>query len=151
MQADDLEGRLLRTLARKLRDDEGRLHIAAQRLSLLQPARALPAMTAALSRTHGSLVAALRATLERRTLALAGTVRALAAVSPENTLARGYAVLACTPEDGEIRPITSIAAVAAGDNLTAYLADGALNVSVSGIVRERLLTSRVTPRHRSED
>ena len=64
-------------------------------------------------------------------LSLAGKARALSAVSPLNTLNRGYAVL-LKQEDEQHQPVTSVAQAAPGTRLTAALSDGALDVKVTG-------------------
>ena len=72
------------------------------------------------------LHAALPRQLERDALKLAGIARALEAVSPLATVARGYAIL--QREDGQV--VRKVDDVQPGDVLAARLPDGTLKLEV---------------------
>jgi len=144
MQVDELEARLLRALDSGNRSRRSRFESAGRALDLLAPARQIGEH----GRTLGTLRERLHAGAERSLSSLrtdlAGSARALAAVSPLNTLSRGYSVLvhAQGPEDG-FRTLTSVKDTAAGEPIRALVADGSLDLTVTAIDPEPPLTNPV--------
>ncbi|MGZ8260517.1 MAG: exodeoxyribonuclease VII large subunit [Caldimonas sp.] len=98
----------------------------AHALALLEPrlggapARALAAGAGRLDAAAGGLRHALAIARARIAARIDAAALRLRALDPAQVLSRGYALLA----DTEGRPITTIAAVAVGDTVTARLADG---------------------------
>ena len=70
--------------------------------------------------------------LAHESSAVEHTLARVRAVSPKATLERGYAILVADDGSG----VTSVTDVQPGDGLAAYLADGRLRVSVTGIAAE---------------
>lgn len=97
-----------------------RLALLPARLASRHPAQRVGIAAQRLVRLRSALAAAAIQTLrgERRRLAALG--RALEAVSPRATLARGYAIV----RDGEGRPVTTVKRLAAGQPLALELHDG---------------------------
>ena len=100
-----------------------------------RPVLAAPTASFALRRSE---ITALGARAERavtvrlahESSAVEHTLARVRAMSPKATLERGYAILVA--EDGS--GVTSVAGAEPGDALSAYLADGQLQVSVTGVV-----------------
>jgi exodeoxyribonuclease VII large subunit len=137
---DDLERRLALAVRGVLRQERQRVEHVASRLRLQGPARALPELRRDVARAYLELCRAATARTRQEQLKLAASVRALQAVSPLNTLARGYAVLT---EPETLRPITSVASVSPGSAVTAFLADGALDLEVRDVQQDRQLAPDV--------
>ena len=131
LRVDELEARLARSWQHSAASQSARLAAAAKSLSLLAPAKRIGRERQRLAATHRDLGRAVASRLSEHRLALAGKARALAAVSPLNTLSRGYAVL-LADSDGERRPVTSVTAADPGDQLAAVLTDGTLELEVTG-------------------
>ena len=111
------------------------LELLEQRLTNA-PARALAAGRARADAAAGRLrhaVAIARARIAARIDAAALRLQAL---DPQQVLSRGYALLA----DRDGRPVTSIAALAVGDTVSARLADGTAELTVRS--RDRRSASR---------
>lgn len=125
-RSDDLDGRLLRAWQHQQRHRTRRLGSAHHALSLLQPARQIGTLQRTLGGLYQTLTTSMARGLQRQQLQLASGARALQAVSPLQTLDRGYAVLT-RPNRA---PVTSVEGIGAGDRLRAYLADGTLAVEV---------------------
>lgn len=138
--ADDLEARLVRAFNNQLHLCSQQLRGALGALALVQPARMLPARYEQLRRNRQRLDKAIVAELATQQLSLAGKVRALEAVSPLQTLARGYAVLS---EGGAApQPVTSVADTRPGAQLRAFVHDGALEVEVIEVLPGESLTAK---------
>lgn len=131
VQTDELEQRLVRAWLGARHSDRARLGQAACTLGLLAPGRTIAACRSNVRAASANLTMLVREALSRRRLTLAGSARALAAVSPLNTLNRGYAVL--TRAGDPPSSVGSIAATASGDRLSALLADGRLDLLVTGV------------------
>lgn len=139
MQVDDLEARLGRALAVGTRTRSARIDSAARALGLLAPARQIADHSRTVRGLGSRLNVLLTRTLADRRGALAAGARALTAVSPLSTLGRGYSVL--IHADGSApgtpaRTVTSVSDTREGENLRALLADGSLDLTVTGIDRE---------------
>ncbi|HXH01439.1 MAG TPA: exodeoxyribonuclease VII large subunit, partial [Xanthomonadaceae bacterium] len=96
-------------------------------LAVAHPHRRLGLLQARLDRTAPRARAALVQQLQASTLRLRGLVRALDAVSPLSTVARGYAVLR-RADDGRL--VRSVVQASVGDRLLARLSDGELRLRV---------------------
>lgn len=131
---DELEGRLRR--AWRIADERRRNRIgtANRTLTLLAPARQIVEQMRLVGTLRNRLTGRLARSLNEHRLALAGGARALSAVSPLNTLSRGYAVLTrADTADTTVRTITSIAETRRNETLRALLADGSLTLTVTDI------------------
>ncbi|WP_149193284.1 exodeoxyribonuclease VII large subunit [Luteimonas suaedae] len=102
------------------------LRHAQSRLRAQHPQRRLRALRQRLESLQPRLAAALPRRLHGETLRLRGAARALEAVSPLATVARGYAIL--QQHDGSV--VRSVHQAAVGDHLDARLGDGQLRVRV---------------------
>jgi exodeoxyribonuclease VII large subunit len=129
-QADDLERRLQQAFSHALSLRREKLSSSINALLLLQPARTLPGMRERIQRTFQALNASMNSRLNSISLTLSAKARALDAVSPLNTLHRGYAVLTDASSDGGVRTITSVTSTERGRQVLAYLEDGALELEV---------------------
>jgi exodeoxyribonuclease VII large subunit len=139
---DDLEARLLRALQVGLQQRRQQLRSTMTSLALVAPARSLPVLQKAVSQAYLNLSRAMSGRLSRDSVDLAAKVRALEAVSPLSTLARGYAVL-LRDADERRQPLTSIADARPGNAVTAYLADGALEMQIQDVVPGQTLAPDV--------
>lgn len=122
----DARRRLDAILARRLQEALARTRHAGARLRNQAPERRL----ALLAQRMDSLRARARSSLQSRMQLdqqrLTGLARALAAISPLATVARGYAIL--HHEDGHL--VRSVKDAKPGDPIRAQLADGELHVRV---------------------
>lgn len=136
VQVDELEQRLLRMREIGQAKRLARLSSARRALGLLAPARQITAYKRALIATAARLNSTRRVQSEARQQSLAGAARALTAVSPLNTLSRGYAVLAHEPvadDDGRRRTLTSVADAEVGNSVEALLEDGSLKLTITDV------------------
>ncbi|GHD69944.1 exodeoxyribonuclease 7 large subunit [Luteimonas padinae] len=103
-----------------------RLRHAGAVLRATRPERRLAQLRERLDRLAPRMQAAVARRLQADALRLRGVARSLEAVSPLATVARGYAIL--RHADGRV--VRSTGDVAAGDRLSARVADGALRLRV---------------------
>ncbi|WP_394276215.1 exodeoxyribonuclease VII large subunit [Luteococcus sp.] len=96
-----------------MRDPGGSLEVHDERLQMLRM----------------RLERAAEQTVTQHQTSLAHDLSRVRAMSPKATLERGYAILA----DGEGNSVTSIAEVDLDDDVMAYLSDGKLTLSITGI------------------
>ncbi|MFV2089762.1 MAG: exodeoxyribonuclease VII large subunit, partial [Pseudomonadales bacterium] len=128
---DDLESRSLRAWTGCKDRMANRLDTSIKSLALLTPDRRIREFERTVAiRMHG-LQRAFETLHRRHRLTLAGSARALSAVSPLNTLDRGYAVLT-----SGTRTITSVTSTSPGETLRALLKDGALGLTVTAVDSE---------------
>lgn len=126
---DRLDTRLLREMHRLLGAAGARLRASRDSLDARQPQLRLATSRQRLASLSRRLETGWQ-THQRRRLAYFGALgRALNAVSPLATMQRGYAVLR-TPEARRV--VISVDQVEPGDRLRALLADGTLELGVSG-------------------
>jgi exodeoxyribonuclease VII large subunit len=97
-------------------------------LRAMHPDRRLSVLRDRLAALAQRPQAAVARQLQRDALRLRGIARSLETVSPLATVARGYVIL--QHDDGRV--VRSVADTAVGDQLDARLADGRLNVRVTG-------------------
>lgn len=120
--------RLDAVLARRLQEALARTRHAGARLRMQAPERRLAALAQHLQSLRARPRAALQARLQLDQQRLAGLARALAAISPLATVARGYAIL--HHEDGHL--VRSVNDAKPGDPIRAQLVDGELHLRVEG-------------------
>jgi exonuclease VII large subunit len=107
-------------------------------LRQFHPQREVERARLGLQRVEGALTRGVRARLARAAASQVSLVRALHAVSPLETLGRGYTIVT-TPAPAGARwgtPVTSVSETQVGANVVAHLADGALRCTVDGIERQ---------------
>jgi exodeoxyribonuclease VII large subunit len=102
------------------------LDAAASRLRARRPDQRLRELGARLARLRRDLDRAAQRALKARRDRLEGLGRTLAAVGPEGTIARGYAVLR-GPDDAVV---TRVGQVETGDPVSAQLSDGMIDLRV---------------------
>ena len=105
---------------------QARLRHAGAVLRATRPERRLAQLRERLDRLAPRAQAAVARRLQADALRLRGLARSLEAVSPLATVARGYAIL----RHGDGRVVRGTADVAAGDRLSARVADGELRLRV---------------------
>ncbi len=132
---DDVERQLI--AATKARIDRARnvAMLLQTRLRQFHPQREIALMRATLRRMEQSLARGIKARIEAARLGSAAVSRALHAVSPLETLGRGYAIVT-TPAPALQRwgtPITSIADTKPGATIVTHLEDGSLRSVVQDI------------------
>jgi exodeoxyribonuclease VII large subunit len=126
---------LARGMRRVLDQRSLRLELAASRLADRHPARRVTELNSRIQSLARTLRLQARRVVGDRQRRLADLARTLHAVSPLETVARGYAVLL----DGSGgRVISRAASVAVGDQVAAQLADGRLHCAVVSVGDERL-------------
>ncbi|HWP94495.1 MAG TPA: exodeoxyribonuclease VII large subunit [Gammaproteobacteria bacterium] len=130
---DDLEQRLMLFWERRRERALARLHAAEARLLQAGPQARLALLQQRLAALPARYSAAMRAQLAHSRERLVTLARALQAVSPLATLARGYAVV--YGPDGSI--LTDARTVKTGDTITARLARGRLAARVERTEEEQ--------------
>jgi exodeoxyribonuclease VII large subunit len=126
---DELRERLPQALDLQLRLRRGELRALRARLDARSPRQELRALDLRLVQLGHRLHEAARHGLERRAQVLARLSALLAAVGPQATLDRGYAIVT----DATGRVIKDAAGLAAGDRIGARLARGVLEAVVDRI------------------
>ena len=129
-QTDELALRLTRAWRTDRAVERNQLEGLEKSLALLSPARLIHDHRRAVSRQQEKLSATLKGNLANRRLSLGSSARALAAVSPLNTLTRGYSVLI---REAERATVGSVQGVKPGEQFEAWLQDGSLAVEVLGV------------------
>ncbi len=135
---DDIERRLHRSWRAVRHRHEARLDLVRARLGRYEPRREV---ALALQRLHGlahRLDQSVHRALTHGAESLTHATRALNAVSPLNTLGRGYAILSELPASGGERgtAITRAGTTAPGRRIVAQLADGRLLCVVEEVIVE---------------
>lgn len=129
-RADELEARLTRAWRVANQRNRDRVAGLERSLTLLTPARLIRDQLRFTQDRRARLASAMQRIVANARLSAATQARALAAVSPLNTLSRGFSVLT-TPDRS--RTVSSVTATTAGEHLTALLADGTLALTVTAI------------------
>ena len=133
-RADEIERALLGATRRRLENGRLRLAHLEQRLLHQHPRRELVRRAEVLSSVAARSQRAVARAVEVARARLEPSVRALNAVSPLPTLARGYAVLARPDPDSRWgQPVTRAADAARGERLVAHLQDGRLRLKVEDV------------------
>ena len=126
-QMEILNSSLTRSMKRTFRDHSLKLNALSSRLMVHRPDRQLAELrerVANLGKSVGRLAAG---TVRSRRELLGNLARTLNAVSPLETISRGYAVVTST-ESGDV--ISSVSQVEVGDSISAQLKDGKLDCTV---------------------
>ena len=129
-QLQVLSSRLAKATRQTLRERTLRLDGLDRRLATHQPDRKLAELGARLEGLEKSLKLQFSRALNSRRERLANLARTLHAVSPLETIGRGYSVLT-TADSTEI--VSRAAQVSAGDGVTAQIADGFLDCTVDKV------------------
>lgn len=129
-QLNGLSTRLGKAARQSQRERGLRLDNLTRRLAAHRPDRKLAELGARLETLRKSLDLQLSLALKSRRDHLANLARTLHAVSPLETIGRGYSVLTAA-ESGEV--ISRIAQVSAGDGVTAQIGDGFLDCTVDEV------------------
>ena len=127
-QLDGLTDRLNRALGQSLKERQLRLAGAQRRLDSQRPDRKLKGLAERIDLLKKSLDGHIARALVARRERLANLARTLHAVSPLETIGRGYAVL--TDESGAV--VSRVGQVNVGDALTAQVSDGLIESTVVG-------------------
>ena len=131
-RVDELEARLKRSIRMQLQNSQHALNTRSQQLSSASPAGQSQQLQARLQNALLRLRNGCLQQLESRRSKLANAGRALDAVSPLNTLARGYAVIRHGTQ-----VVTNSKSVKPGDTIEAQLAAGSLRATVK-VVNEQV-------------
>jgi exodeoxyribonuclease VII large subunit len=117
-----------RTMTRLLTEQFSRLENLSGRLQTQRPDRKLLEWSGRVNKSLRSLDALVRKNIAFRREKLADLARTLNAVSPLETIGRGYAMVTDS-ESGEI--VSSVSQLAAGDRVTTRLKDGTFDSTVT--------------------
>ena len=129
-RADDLEERLRLALKHRLGQAYSRASSLARSVRSLRPEALLARHRHSLRATGAELIRNMQHALSQRRDSVDAALRTLNAVSPLNTLERGYAVLTDGVGANIGAPVSSVSATRPGTVLTAHLRDGSLLVNV---------------------
>ncbi len=132
-RVDHARHRLVGEVERRVAGAARDVGVLGARLSAQSPARALSTKSAALEQHRIRLETLCLSTLEAEKRRADALARQIEALSPRHTLARGYAIL----RDREHRTtVTRVGDAREGQSLEAQLADGRLDVTVTGASEE---------------
>ncbi|HEA51247.1 MAG TPA: exodeoxyribonuclease VII large subunit [Marinobacter antarcticus] len=126
---DELELRLGKIMAQRLDRSQVRSAHLAQRLDMQSPRKQLASSREALDRSATQLDNAVRRILAKAQDRLEHTAGSLNVVSPLATLGRGYAIV----RDSHGHIIRNAPDVAAGDSISAHVANGTITAEVKSI------------------
>ena len=121
-----------KSIQRRLSNEAVQLNSLSQRLATHHPERRLTELQERLKHVSQLIDRQLAAGLAERQEKLKGLARMLHAVSPLETMSRGYAIVS-TADGREV--ISSVSQVSAGDGVLARLEDGVLDCTVDRIRR----------------
>jgi exodeoxyribonuclease VII large subunit len=136
-RADDLDERLRLALAHRLDRKNTQMSGLARALRAFTPEPLIRRHRQRLHETSAELGKGMGRALSQRRTNLVAAGRTLNAVSPLQTLERGYAVLTSHGSVGT--PVTSVAQTQTGATLTAHLHDGSLRLNVEETSTDNLL------------
>ncbi len=132
LRTDELGERLLTATTARFALARTNLRHRERLLENCNPATRLAPNRAAVARAAARLQTATTKAAGDGATRLGTLSRALNAVSPLATLARGFAIVAKPDGSHWGRPVTSTTEVERGDSLVAHLADGAIQATVDG-------------------
>lgn len=133
-QIEALSSMLTKGMHRSLAERTMKLNNLDSRLASQRPGRKLADLQARITTAGRSIERLTKLALRSRHEKLADLARTLNAVSPLETIGRGYSVVT-SGETGDV--ITSIAQVSAGDQVLARVKDGTLECTVDGLAENR--------------
>ena len=128
-RCDELELRLLRQMQSKLLQSKSAHRQMHKRLENLTPQHQLLRRRVNLQRLQNRLVSSVNARLSNVTLTLSGSRRALQAISPLNTLGRGYAIV----RTGTGAVVADSSQLSAGDAINVKVAIGEIEATVTNL------------------
>ncbi len=128
-QLAGLSGRLKTGMQRAVREKQAELGQLDRRLAAQRPDRKLAELTARVDGLRKAMDRQLSGALETARTRVANLARTLHAVSPLETIGRGYAVI--TSGEGEV--VSRTAQVKTGDAVTAQVSDGYIDLSVEKV------------------
>jgi exodeoxyribonuclease VII large subunit len=129
-QLEVLDTTLTRNMRRTLSENSQRLDTLAKRLLVHRPDRKLSELSERVVNLGKSIGRLTENAVRSRRELLGNLARTLNAVSPLETIGRGYAVVTST-ETGDV--ISSVSQVESGDSVSAQLKDGKLDCTVDSI------------------
>ncbi|MGM0569622.1 exodeoxyribonuclease VII large subunit [Marinobacter sp.] len=127
---DEVELRFRQAIAQRLGNERTRTDHLQQRLLTHRPTRRISEQGQRLELTRERLQASLTRRLETRSQRLESAARTLNAVSPLATLGRGYAIVSSDSQ----RVVRDPTTLTPGDTITARLARGTLEATVSAVI-----------------
>ena len=125
--------RLELAMANRLQAEQRRLDELRSRPVLRNPTAALAGHYDRLTQTRDRLGRAIAARLREESIGLGHTIERVRGLSPRATLQRGYAILA----DADGRTVDRVASARPGQELSARLADGRLDLTVTELHQEQ--------------
>jgi exodeoxyribonuclease VII large subunit len=134
-----LQTTLLRVMNRQSGERLSRVDNLSKRLRVHHPGRRLPEFAQRISTAGQNLRRAMDTGLRERSRGLRELVRTLNAVSPLETISRGYAVVT-SADNGEV--ISSVTQAQAGQSIITQLGDGRLTAAVESVDDETLDSER---------
>ncbi len=132
-RCDELDTRLRRSMQNQLSQSQQHYRQLLRRLNMLSPQYQITQRRERLARLHSRLIANSTNRLQNAVLKLSGAERALKAISPLNTLARGYAIV--QDETGKVLTRSTEANLDA--TIKVRLASGDLAAKVTNIRSEK--------------
>jgi exodeoxyribonuclease VII large subunit len=132
---DQTRARLRHAIGTLIATQQSVLDVARARQVMRDPTGVLDLHSERLAATHERLRRAISAEVALKCRDLDHGTDRLRALSPQRTLARGYAILV----DRQDAAVTSVSRLTPGDTLTALLADGQLTADVTSITESRRL------------
>ena len=132
LRTDELGERLLGAMSATIARYHTDLRHRVQLLARCNPAARLAPASERLVRAASRLRTTAAKSAEQADARLTTLARALNAVSPLATLARGFAIVAKPDGSRWGRPVASTADVERGDAIVAHLADGTIQANVAG-------------------
>ena len=127
---ESLNGQLRRGMSRMLAERSTRLENLSGRLKTHRPDRKLLELSARVNKSLRSLESLMRTNISFKREKLAELARTLNAVSPLETMGRGYAIVT-EGESGEV--VSSISQLETGDRISTRLKDGTFESTVATI------------------
>lgn len=122
-------GRVRQAIVTRVQTERRRLDELRSRPVLRDPSASLDGHVERLELTRARLTRAVDVRLREEAIGVGHTIERVRALSPRATLARGYAILA----DADGRTVDTVAAAEVGAAVTARLADGRLDLTVTAV------------------
>lgn len=133
LRTDELQARMAAAMQLRLAQSRTRLTHQRSLLARTSPAARVAAAWERVAGLQRRLGGGIRARLDRAGGSFAAVARALAAVGPQATLKRGFAIVARPDGTRWGRPLTSVADATSGETVVAHLRDGHVRATVQGV------------------
>lgn len=130
---DRLEQHLILSFKNYLSNKQSQLNLARSQINSNNPIQQLKKFTSELNSIHSRITININNNLQQKKQRLSNLSRALDAISPLQTLQRGYAIVHDSKTNSIIR---SVKAAKVGDRMTATLLDGKLDCLVERISKQ---------------